>query len=143
MSQVLLDTDILSEVLKRRDAVVVAAAERYLSQEHRFTLSALTVFEVMHGLLRKGERQRAVDFSASLFGNIVLPFDVASAEKAAEVLTALERSGRRIDLPDVMIAGIALSNDLPIVTGNVAHFESVRAAGMPLEILNWRNPTGH
>ena len=76
----------------------------------------------------------------TLFGNVVLPFDTGAAQKAAEVLTALERQGRGIDLPDVMIAGIALSNELPIVTGNVAHFEAVRAVGMPLEIRNWRNP---
>jgi len=35
MSSALLDTDILSEVLKRRDPVVVAEAERYLAREHR------------------------------------------------------------------------------------------------------------
>ena len=58
MSRALLDTDISSEVLKRRDPVV-AEAERYLAREHRFTLSALTVFEVLHGLLRKGAQQRA------------------------------------------------------------------------------------
>ena len=56
------------------------------------------------------------------------------------MLTALERQGRRIDLPDVIITGIALSHQLPIVTGNVAHFEAVRAVGMPLEIRNWRIP---
>jgi predicted nucleic acid-binding protein len=41
-------------------------------------------------------------------------------------------------MPDVMIAAIALRNRLPIVTGNVAHFEHVRSVGHQLIIENWR-----
>jgi predicted nucleic acid-binding protein len=41
-------------------------------------------------------------------------------------------------MPDVMIAAIALRASVPIVTGNVAHFEQVRAAGYQLVIENWR-----
>jgi len=37
-----------------------------------------------------------------------------------------------------MIAAIAISNTLPIVTGNVTHFEYVREVGWHLEIENWR-----
>ena len=41
-------------------------------------------------------------------------------------------------MPDVLIAAIALRNGLPIVTGNVAHFEYVRLVGYNLYINNWR-----
>lgn len=37
-----------------------------------------------------------------------------------------------------MIAAVALRNGLPIVTGNVAHFEQVRSVGYELTIDNWR-----
>lgn len=37
-----------------------------------------------------------------------------------------------------MVAAIALRNSLPVVTGNVAHFEQVRAARYDLVVENWR-----
>jgi predicted nucleic acid-binding protein len=37
-----------------------------------------------------------------------------------------------------MIAAIALRNSIPVVTGNVAHFEQVRAARYDLVVENWR-----
>ena len=68
----------------------------------------------------------------------VLPFDDAAARRAGRINADLERSGRTIGMPDVMIAGIALNNGLPLVTGNTAHFECVRAVGYDLVIHNWR-----
>jgi predicted nucleic acid-binding protein len=41
-------------------------------------------------------------------------------------------------MPDVMIAAVALRNGLPIVTGNVAHFEHVHSVGYEIVIDNWR-----
>jgi len=37
-----------------------------------------------------------------------------------------------------MIAAVAITSGIPLVTGNVAHFEFVRAAGHTLTIENWR-----
>ncbi len=37
-----------------------------------------------------------------------------------------------------MIAAVAITSDIPLVTGNVSHFELVRAAGHALTIENWR-----
>jgi predicted nucleic acid-binding protein len=50
----------------------------------------------------------------------------------------LEQSGWTIGMPDVMIAAIALRSGMPIVTGNVAHFEQVRLVGYQLGVDNWR-----
>jgi tRNA(fMet)-specific endonuclease VapC len=69
----------------------------------------------------------------------VLPFDEVTGELAGRINGDLERRGRVIGLPDVMIAAIAIHNGLPVVTGNVTHFENVRAAGYALEVTNWRN----
>ena len=50
MDRALLDTDILSEVLKRRDQSVLGRANAYRGTHGRFTLSAATVMEVVRGL---------------------------------------------------------------------------------------------
>jgi predicted nucleic acid-binding protein len=61
-----------------------------------------------------------------------LPFDTAAARQAGRINADLERSGRTIGMPDVMISGIALHSQLPLVTGNTAHFEYIRAVGYDL-----------
>ncbi len=50
----LLDTDILSEILKQRDPVVVRRASTYVRQQQRFAFSAMTRYEVVRGLKDKG-----------------------------------------------------------------------------------------
>jgi tRNA(fMet)-specific endonuclease VapC len=67
-----------------------------------------------------------------------LSFDDAAGRLAGRINADLERTGRVIGMPDVMIAAIALRAELPIVTGNVAHFGQVHSAGYDLLIQNWR-----
>jgi tRNA(fMet)-specific endonuclease VapC len=138
MSRVLLDTDILSEILKGKSAVVAARAGTYLAQHGCFTISAVTVAEIVYGFRRVGRDDRVTQFEASLGTSEVLALDDAAACLAGRINADLERAGRVIGMPDVLIAAIALRNGLPIVTGNVAHFEQVRLAGYDLYIDNWR-----
>lgn len=46
MDSTLLDTDMLSEILKKRDQNVTAAARTYLLHHRRFAFSAMTQYEV-------------------------------------------------------------------------------------------------
>ena len=134
MTKVLLDTDILSEILKGKSAVVTARAGKYLAQQGCFTTSAITVAEVVYGFRRVGREDRVTQFEASLEVAEVLALDDAAARLAGRINADLERVGR----VNVLIAAIALRNGLPIVTGNVVHFEQVRLVGYDLYIDNWR-----
>ena len=71
----------------------------------------------------------------------MLSFDNDAARLAGRINADLERAGRVIGLPDVMIAAMAIRNGLVLVTGNTAHFEHVRAAKYDLFIDNWRPST--
>ena len=51
MNPAILDTDTLSEVLKRRDQTVLTNARVYLSQHQQFAFSAITRYEVRRGYL--------------------------------------------------------------------------------------------
>ena len=104
-------------------------------------MSAVSVAEIIYGFRRIGREDRVTQFETSLPNVEVLPFDTAAARHAGRINADLERSGRTIGMPDVMIAGIALHNGLPLVTGNTAHFEYIRAVGYDLIIQNWRR--GH
>jgi predicted nucleic acid-binding protein len=85
-----------------------------------------------------GRDDRVAQFEASLSTVEVLPFDDAAGRLAGRINADLESKGRIIGMPDVMIAAIALQNALPLVTGNVAHFEAVRSPGYALTIENWK-----
>jgi predicted nucleic acid-binding protein len=70
----------------------------------------------------------------------VLALDQAAGELAGHIAGELERIGQPIGLADPMIAGIALTHGLELVTGNTAHLQRVRNLGYPLILVNWRVP---
>jgi tRNA(fMet)-specific endonuclease VapC len=138
MNRTLLDTDILSEILKQRDANVATNASAYLAEHGQLTLSSITVLEIVRGYRRVGRDAKVKSFERALADCEVLPFDEAAGRLAGRIYADLEKRGRPIGLPDVMIAAIALQQNVVLATGNVTHFESVREAGYSLAIENWR-----
>jgi tRNA(fMet)-specific endonuclease VapC len=60
MERSLLDTDIFSELLRGRNKAVIANADAYLATFGRFTISVITVAEMVEGLKWKS-RQQAID----------------------------------------------------------------------------------
>jgi len=142
MARVLLDTDILSEIVKAKDAVVTARAREYLASEGRFTIPVLAVMEVVYGFQRIGRDDRIDEFRALLNGHDVLVFDTDIAALAGRIYAKLERAGRTVGLTDVMIAAVAVHHGLGIATGNVRHFEAIRDAGYEFDLENWRLASG-
>lgn len=138
MVRCLLDTDILSEIIKGRDATVAQRARAYVAEHGGLTTSSVSVAEIVYGVRRLGREDRVAQFEASLGTTSVLPFDDAAGRLAGRINADLERRGRAIGFPDVMIAAIALDQGLLLATGNVAHFEHVRTLGYELPIDNWR-----
>lgn len=138
---VVLDTDTLSE-LSRGNPVVREHALAYLGGFGRLTITAVTVFERLRGYrlaIRDGkpfERQLQA-FEALVANCIVLPFDQDAAGIAADLWSAVTRS-RRQHLGDILIAAIAVSRHLPLVTRNRRDFEHItRPSGVELRLLDW------
>ncbi len=136
----LLDTDIVSELMRAKNAVVVARSEAYLQQQGRLSFSTITVFEIMQGLHHMNRVAQAADFVVWTESCEVLEFDSKTAHLAGEIGGALMRTGRIIGVSDTCIAAAALRHKRVLVTGNVRHYDHVRAAGFALEIDNWRDP---
>ena len=63
----------------------------------------------------------------------VLNFDAAAAQKAGEIRAVLQSKGTPIGPYDVQVAGVALANNLSIVTRNTREFERVPG----LRVENW------
>jgi tRNA(fMet)-specific endonuclease VapC len=136
----LLDTDILSEIIRAKNSQVVQRATAYLAEHGRFTISTVTVVETIKGFERLNREAEISRFMLKLGAMDVLPLSVEAAVLAGRIYGALERSGLPIGRMDPMIAGIALANDLELVRGNVSHYERLDPLGFKLRIANWREP---
>jgi tRNA(fMet)-specific endonuclease VapC len=131
----LLDTDILSNLMKRAPSSALVAKVAQVPPEHQFT-SSITLGEVVYGAHRLRERTAALleRIEDTLRPNLpVLPFDASAAERYGEIRAEMERRGTPIGDADVRIAAIALSRGLKVVTGNERHFRRVPG----LETENW------
>jgi len=131
----LLDTDILSNLLKPTPSSTLIGKLASVPAEQRFT-SSITLGELVYGAHRLGTRAGALleQIERTLVPNRpVLPFDDAAARRYGEVRAGLERRGTPLDDADLRIAAIALSRNLTVVTGNVRHFQ--RVPGLAVE--NW------
>ncbi len=138
MDKVLLDTDIFSEILKGVDRTVVARAVAYRVALGRYTLSVVTVMEIVKGLHKIRREDRVQQFLAGLPTVEVLPFDLQSAELAGRIYADLERLGQTIGRADPMIAALALHHNLILVTGNQTHYRRIQKVGYDLQLDNWR-----
>lgn len=64
MDKVLVDTDILSDFLRGKNAAVQERARAYLVARGRLTLSVVTVFEIVRGRHHAGQADHAATFLA-------------------------------------------------------------------------------
>lgn len=131
----LLDTDILSNLMKRSPSSTLVSKVAQVPPEQQFT-SSITLGELVYGAHRLRERTAILmqKIEDALLPNLpVLSFDAAAARHYGELRAELERLGTPIGDADMRIAAIALSHDLKVVTGNERHFHRVPE----LEIENW------
>lgn len=131
----LLDTDILSNLLKRTPSATLIARLAMVPPEQQFT-SSITWGELVYGAHRVRERTRMLleGLETRLLPNLpVLSFDLRAAQRYGELRAELERRGTPLGDADMRIAAIALARGLTVVTGNVRHFQRVP----DLQVENW------
>lgn len=141
MPEALVDTDILSEVMKGRNAVVRSRATEYLAEYAAFLISAVTVLEVVKGFQKARREPELQRFVNSLSAVRVLPIAQPEAVLAGKIYGDLERLGRPIGRADPMIAATPIVHQLVLVTGNEEQHQRVRDAGYPLTLSNWKSTT--
>ena len=138
MRQSVLDTDILSYITDQRYPEVSARAQQYYRVFRYFTISAITVSEVVEGLAGNHDYASIEAFLNRAEGFEILPVDLDEAVIAGKIFAALRESGQKIGQQDPFIAAVSIANDLPLVTNNTGHYQRVIDLGFPLQIENWR-----
>lgn len=120
----ILDTSFLIDVL--RGTPEVEDWEGKLGDEQVGIVTTISVMELWEGtLLARTSREEQARVNALLSDLYVVAFDAQSARRAAEIEVTLVEGGTPIDIEDVMIAGVAIAHDEPVLTGNPSHFECV------------------
>jgi predicted nucleic acid-binding protein len=138
VNKALLDTDIFSELTKGVDRTVAQNGATYRAAFGRYTISVITVMEVVRGLQKKHATRQLQAFLANIASEEILPFDRDAAVLAGRIEGELERVGRPIGRADPMIAAVALLHGLELVTGNTSHYQRILQIGHPLALHDWR-----
>lgn len=142
MRGILLDTNVLSELMRAKPAAeVVDWFER--QQDVSFFVCAVTRAEIFLGiaLLPAGKRRENLATAAELmfsedFRERCLPFDEGCATEYAVLVAARVRQGHAISTEDAQIAAVALRHALPLATRNVKDFKGIEG----LVVINpWIN----
>ena len=133
MNRALIDTDILSYYFKG-DLIVVENFQKYLAKYEIIEISLITYYEIMSGLLYKNALKQLEIFNDFVSENIVIAATEESCKISSEIYSKLRKNGELIDDIDLLIAGIAIENEMALVTNNTNHFG--RIPGLNLE--NWK-----
>jgi tRNA(fMet)-specific endonuclease VapC len=130
----LLDTDILNEVLKQKNANVVRHAAAYLAQYGQFAISSITWYEVLRGLREKNATSQLYHFQAFCRNTLIISVTDDLLDQASTLWALGRRQGFSPKDADLIIAATALRDARELVTGNTAHFAWI--PGLPLN--DWR-----
>lgn len=136
MNLTLLDTDMLSELLKQRNPAVTQRASDYLKVHGQFTISAFTRFEIIRGYKEKGATNLLARFDVFCGHSLVLPVTEAVFDRASELWTIARRGGHPHGDADLIIAATALDSGRELVTGNTKHFAWIPG----IVVDDWRTP---
>lgn len=143
MNKALLDTDMFSEVLKQKHQQVSLTAQQYHREFGRYTISTITILEIVKGF-HKVRREEAIQrFLSQLKTAEILTLTPTSAELAGRIYADLERKGQPIGRADPMIAAIAIEHQFVLATGNERHYKLIQDAGYDLHMVNWKTPLSH
>ncbi len=134
----ILDTDILSEYLKGHDAAVANRAAGYTRDHGVFTFTSVTVYEIVYGLELKWATSQLKKVMAWLKQNEEITPIADDYLASATIKATAGRPGSIVELPDCLIASIAVRLDRSLVTGNTDDFRAIQRTGIKLVIENWR-----
>ena len=132
MKPSMLDIDILSEFF-RGNPKIIAEVDEHLKEYGFISLSIITYYEILNGLLYKDARKQLTRFENFVELNKVIPLTLRMAKTAASIQAELRKKGTEIGHTDTLIAGSAIISELQLVTNNTDNFNRIRG----LEIVNW------
>lgn len=131
----LLDTNIISFLLRGRSEVQVRYDATKSAADTRFVLSPMVDYEIRRFLLLKGATRNQAQYEKLIAAWDKPPFDATHWAHAATLWSERHRVGRPIEDADLLIAVTAIKQDAVLITNNTNHFKDL---GLRLE--DWSQP---
>lgn len=131
MSGYLLDTNIISDVIRNPDGPAARRIEQ-VGPTEIFT-SIIVASELRYGCAKKGSPKLLAKVEGILETIPVLPLDVPTDAEYGGIRAELEAAGQPIGMNDLLIAAQAHALGLTLVTDNTREFSRIRG----LNVENW------
>ena len=130
----LFDTDVLSNIVKRRPSGLLLKKLSKHPREFQYTTS-INIGEIYYGANRSTRKEQIIRaFDEKVFPNVrTVAFDETAGKIFGELKAELEKQGHSCSEPDLRIAAIAIQHDMVLITGNTKHFHKIPG----LRIENW------
>jgi len=132
MKRCTLDTNIISAFLKK-DLRVVRRVSDYLESFDRLTINIISYYEILRGLKDLGNEEKLRKFEEFVQENEFISIGKDAVIKAAEIYVYLKKQGNLIEDADILMASIAIVENLVLVTNNIKHFARIES----LSTENW------
>ena len=129
--QYLLDTNILSDLIRNPQGVV--AAQIANAGEDTICTSIIVAAELRYGAIKSNSAKLAERVDLILSALEILPLEAPADHHYAALRHHLTRQGTPIGPNDLLIATHALANDLTVITANNGEFSRVPG----LKVENW------
>ena len=117
---VILDTDVIIDFFSGIEPIASTAAN--LIKQNRLALTSVSVFELYAGITGKKRLKQINDLISAI---PVLPLKKEDAKIASQVYSDLKKGGKLIGDQDILIAGICINHDTPLLTRNIKHFSII------------------
>ena len=132
MKRCTLDTNIITAFLKN-DLRAVEKVSAYLESFDKLSINVIAYYEILRGLKDLGNEEKLRRFGNFIEENELIWIRKETVEKAAEIYAYLKKDGNLIEDADILMAAIAIVEDLTLVTNNPNHFSRVKG----LRLDNW------
>lgn len=136
MTPALLDTDMLSEIIKLRNQTVTQHALAYSQQFGQLTFSAMTRYEIIRGYKQQNATTQIARFTTFCQNSVILPVADAIFDRASDLWAFARLNGHPHKDADLIIAATALEHQRILATGNLRDFAWIPG----LQIEDWRTP---
>lgn len=123
---IFLDTNVVAEATRAKPHLKVM--NWLIANDAELALSTVVIAEIAYGIERVRPDQRALRLDQALdalrerFAGRIYGFDVESALLYGRIMGRAKLKGRMMEVPDGMIAAIALRHGAVLATRNAGHF---------------------
>lgn len=127
------DTDVCSAHMRRPGGL----AHRFFQYAGGLAIASVTLAELYAGAYKRPQPARLLTLIGDLLQDVaVLDFDAACAEQFGRVRGGLLQQGIQVATADLMIASVALTHNLTLVTHNTADYQHIPG----LRLDDWLMP---